>query len=272
MWKWKLCLHGIACCLLWMVIAMMSLLDVALAHAQSAAKNPAGQDCVHVSLQGEVVEGKSWSASLGEGWVLQVIPVSSPVLVSVSGNAISDGKVFRGWDLAVNRVGAEAYPDALLLATPPYGSLNAREIATTFGMRVQDAIAWEPRHFRFLTTQEDLTRARELYAQVMPIGQRSDAERNEASAQLLGLLRSARQGSGQLHVEDAHIVPGIADPPLFAQAWTQHLHDVPHSNEQNAVASARGQLRWMRFAIDLWLPGSWKMPSQLRGLRARCAE
>lgn len=222
------------------------------------------QACVRASLQGDVFEGKSWSAALGEGWILQLLPISDA--------AYASGHRYSGWDLAVNRADAQAYPDGLLLATVPYGSLNAREIGTTYGMRAQDAIAWEPRHFRFLTSAADLTRARGLYARVMPRREVGDSERNEASTQLLGLLRAAQQGSGQLRVDDARLIAGTADPPAFAQAWTQHLEAVRHTYEQSGVGSSQGELRWMRFSIALWLPQGWRVPAPWHAVRAKCAE
>jgi len=98
--------------------------------------------CRKVELTGEVSAGQEWSAAVGEGWIFRVVPIAA------------SGKGYTGWDLVMDRAGGDravggGYPDALLLATPPYGSLNEREIGTTFGMRAQDSIAWTPRRFRF---------------------------------------------------------------------------------------------------------------------------
>ena len=122
-----------------------------MAPAQSstgpAGNHPRQVTCSKVELQGEVNRGQEWRAAIGQGWAFRVLPVA--------------GTEYSGWDLAIDRDGI--YPDALLLATPPYGSLNQREIATTFGLRAQDAIAWQPRKFHFLTSEKGLTQARELY-------------------------------------------------------------------------------------------------------------
>ena len=58
---------------------------------------------------------------------------------------------YSGWDMVVDRIPPAGFPDALYLATPPYNSINQREIGTTYGLRAQDAIGWNPRSFRFLT-------------------------------------------------------------------------------------------------------------------------
>lgn len=222
------------------------------------------QSCVRISLEGEVSEGQTWSAAIGEGWLLQLVPIR--------GRASGGAPAYSGWDIAVNRANAQGYPDALLLATPPYGSLNAREIGTTFGMRAQDAIAWEPRHFHFLTSVSDMEKARMLYARVMPQGKDNEAGRRDAGWQLLTLLQSTRQGSGQLQIEDARLVPGTGDPPAFAQGWAQHLEAVPHTYEQSGARSSQGQLQWMRFSIVLWLPQGWRVAPALQAAGAKCAE
>lgn len=259
--KRRLSRNCICNCLLLFAIAIF--LSSARGLAQSGRPEKPDQGCIRISLAGEVFQGKAWSASIGEGWTLRLIPVSG---------IAPDGTAYSGWDLAANRADSAGYPDALLLATPPYGSLNSREIATTYGMRAQDAIAWEPRRFRFLTAQPDVLRARALYERLMSTREKSSSDRSEASEQLLVLLRSAQQGSGQLRIEDAHIVPGIADPPPFAQGWAQHLQLVPHRDEQSVAPTPRGQLRWMRFSVDLWLPRRWIAPQGLHGVPAKCAE
>ena len=70
---------------------------------------------------------------------------------------------YSGWDLVVDREPAAGFPDALLLATLPYNSINEREIGTTFGLRAQDAIGWNPRSFRFIVTPSDFREAQQLF-------------------------------------------------------------------------------------------------------------
>ena len=229
--------------------------------------------CVAIELTGEVSKGKGWHAAIGEGWEFRVLPVPD------------SGRGYTGWDFAVSPAGDAQFPDALLLGTPPYGSLNEREIATTFGLRAQDAIAWEPRKFHFLATQRDLQHARELFrlvTQSSPNGAvRNVAEQAEATRQLLAMAGGgARLGVGEFRVLDAKLTAGVADPPAFAVQWAAHLREVPHTVEQGgdagesgaAAPSSRGELHSIRFALKLTLPEPWRPPPGVTAVNPKCAE
>src|SRR5215472_16512677 len=122
----------------------------ALGHALAAPQ----RFCQRVTLQGEVNSGQQWQASLGQGWVFRILPI--PPLP----------EDYSGWDLVVDRDPPAGYPDALLLATLPYNSINEREIATTFGLRAQDAIGWNPRSFHFLTGVGQFRQAQQWFRQI----------------------------------------------------------------------------------------------------------
>ena len=107
--------------------------------ARGASGVPTQAVCEKLELLGEVHAAQEWKAAFGEGWVFRLIPIHP-------GNA-----GYSGWDLVVDREAGAGFPDALLLATPPYRSINEREVGTTFGVRAQDAIGWNPRSFHFLT-------------------------------------------------------------------------------------------------------------------------
>ena len=220
---------------------------LAVTRAPEPASGAGG--CQKIQLSGEVKAGESWSASIGQGWIFRVLPIAP------------SGRGYTGWDLVVGPPADSDYPDALLLGTPPYGSLNEREIGTTFGLRAQDAIAWEPRHFHFLNTAKDVRSARELYRQVM-----AKPSSASAASELLKLIGSGTGGSlspGQFKIVDARLATGTADPQVFARQWTAHLHQVPHSVVQPDAhmdpASPRGELLWMRFELTLWLPLGWQV-------------
>ena len=124
-------------------------LCVALALMASAAPwsiaSPVPQAaCQKIVLWGEVSAGQEWKAGFGQGWVFRVLPIDSAK--TPPGQAS-----YSGWDLVVDREQPAGFPDALLMATPPYESINEREVGTTFGLRAQDSIGWNPRSFRFLT-------------------------------------------------------------------------------------------------------------------------
>jgi hypothetical protein len=233
-----------------------------MAPAQSstgpAGNHPRQVTCSKVELQGEVNRGQEWRAAIGQGWAFRVLPVA--------------GTEYSGWDLAIDRDGI--YPDALLLATPPYGSLNQREIATTFGLRAQDAIAWQPRKFHFLTSEKGLTQARELYRIVMADSVQARQIAPSSSSSLLAIVGDRRRVStGEFTVLDARLTAGVADPPPYATQWAAQLQQVPHTLvPSSGKPSPLGQLVWVRFRATLWLPTGWRLPPELHAESVKCAE
>jgi len=80
--------------------------------------NAASGKLPQVVLTGEAGEGQQWRAAFGQGWAFRVLPIQP----GPAG--------YSGWDLVVDREQPAGYPDALLLATPPYNSINEREVGT----------------------------------------------------------------------------------------------------------------------------------------------
>ena len=219
-------------------------------------------NCRQVVLMGEVSAGQQWHAALGDGWVFRLMPIAP------------GQQQYTGWDMVLDREGPEAgYPDALLLGTPPYGSLSEREMGTTYGLRAQDAIAWTPRRFHFLTSARDVERARGLFDRVMS-GREQEGAVSRATEELLRLVSDpARMGTGEFGVLDAKLTPGEGDPAKFAEQWASRLPLVPHTNLQaEGKGSARGQLRWIRFRVTLWMPGSWRLLSGMQFTSVTCAK
>jgi hypothetical protein len=73
---------------------------------------PPARVCSKVVLTGEVDAGQEWKDAIGQGWVFRMVPIR--------------GANFSGWDLVVDEADGAGYPDALLLASPPYNSINER--------------------------------------------------------------------------------------------------------------------------------------------------
>lgn len=248
--QWRRCASGL--------IPVLS-----LAVGVSAAAPP-GRTCRSVELQGEVRAGQEWKTPLGQGWVFRVLPIAP----SQAG--------YSGWDLVVDRDPPAGYPDALLLATLPYRSINEREIGTTFGLRAQDAVGWNPRSFRFLSNPSEFREAQQWFRQLEPqppSARTGDAKPgNDALQRLLQLQNGALHG--QLRIVDARIVPGVADPQPFAQAWALAFSRTRHEIESAPAGqeSAAGQLIWIRFELTLWLPPGWNLPSALHGVNTPCPE
>jgi len=214
--------------------------------------------CRKVTLSGSVDAGREWRQGIGRGWVLRLVPI------------VPGAAGYTGWDLVLDREPGAGFPDALLLATPPYGSINEREIGTTYGLRAQDAIGWNPRSFRYLTDVAALREGQKLYA-ALAAGERTPEA--EAAARKLVAL-GAHAAAGQLRIEDARLAPGVADAAPFAESWALRGVRMPHTEmaPHGGKATARGALAWMRFTVVLWLPEGWKTPPGVDAKRGPCSE
>jgi hypothetical protein len=212
---------------------------------------------------------------MGRGWVFRVLP-------------IQPGKAgYSGWDLVVDREQAAGYPDALLVATPPYNSINEREVGTTFGLRAQDAIGWNPRSFRFLVSPEAFRESQKLFlsldraGMLQPVSQKLTG-RNAAESQSKleanssrRLMELERQSStGEFRILDVRLTPGVSDAAPYAENWAIASMKTPHKYEpaQGGKSTPLGEFRWMSFSITLWLPNTWKAPAGIHTTRAACSE
>src|ERR1019366_9299686 len=230
---------------------------------------PRQTHCRKFTLTGEVNAGQEWRATIGEGWVFRVLPVQPP--------KDAQGSAYSGWDLVVDRDQPAGFPDALLLATPPYNSISEREVGTTFGLRAQDAMGWNPRSFHFLTDPDALREGQKQFralggTKIWTEAPVASSREHEAEQRLLEINRSA--SAGQLRILNARFTPGIADAAPFARKWALQSAKTPHTIAPAAGAKATplGELDWMRFSVTLWLPAGWKAPEGLRAPLAACSE
>ncbi len=245
-----------ACCLMLFIACMAA-----------AGQGSAGREasCQKVVLAGEASAGQEWKAAIGQGWVFRVLPIA-PATAGYS-----------GWDLVVDREKPAGFPDALLVATPPYNSINEREIGTTFGLRAQDAIGWNPRGFHFLIDPVAFEESQRLFQELGGAGRGAGlpvagSREGQAIKRLLEI--NQRASAGQFRILEARLTPGVADAAPFAQGWALALPRTPHTFEPAAGgrSTAEGELRWMRFSITLWLPGMWRAPRELHAARTGCSE
>ncbi len=236
------------------------LLGLMFLAAFSASGLLGAQVCRQLTLQGEVSAAREWRAPIGEGWVIRLVPIP-PLQAGYS-----------GWDLVVDRERPAGFPDALYLATPPYNSINQREIGTTYGLRAQDAIGWNPRSFRFLTDPAAFRAAKEDYGIAFAPHHDPIPEETLAAASSRLLKMNIKASAGQLTILDARLVPGTANPAVFAQQWSRAASRSRYQVEAPSPgkSTARGELRWMRFRITLWLPSGWAMPHGVRALPGSC--
>ena len=224
---------------------------------------PAG--CTKVEMAGEVGAGQEWKQSFGNGWTFRLVPIPP-------GNAR-----YSGWDLVVDREPGAGFPDALLLATPPYGSINEREVGTTFGLRSQDAIGWNPRSYHFLTDPAAFRESQRLFGQMgggrgltQAMAADSTVSRTMKRMQKINLGASA----GRFQILDARLAPGTGDAAPFAENWAIQSVKTAHTvvSSSSVKATPLGELDWMRFSITLWLPDRWKAPPKLNTARSSCSE
>lgn len=233
---------------------------------QPAPPQPA--TCQRIQLTGEVNNGHQWKAAFGEGWLFRVLPIVNHGTADVS-----------GWDLVVDRAHPAGYPDALLLATPPYNSINEREIGTTFKLRAQDAIGWNPRRFHFLirpaALREGQRAFRELTRETQLLGGSApgpDDVMKKDTARLVELERGAPRG--EFRILDAHIWPGAGQPAAYAQNWALQSEKTPHSDVSmmGNPPTPLGRLDWIRFSVTLWLPADWKAPRNVAASLSPCGQ
>lgn len=253
------------------------MLVLAMVSDRTFAATPLQANCQKIVMMGEVRAGQEWKAAFGEGWVFRVLPIDSA-------KTPPDQSSYSGWDLVVDRQQPSGFPDALLLVTPPYDSINEREVGTTFGVRAQDAIGWNPRGFRFLTDPIAFRERQQMYRDMSLGDQASPAAKGRGTAGSAGssvtestqrLMDMLHQSSaGQFRILDAHLTPGISDAAAFAENWAVQSARTPHSFDPAAdgKSTALGTLNWVRFSVTLWLPGTWKAPAELHARRATCAE
>jgi hypothetical protein len=226
-------------------------------------------------LEGNVSAGREWKTSLGQGWVFRIAPIRPE----------ADG--YSGWDLMVDRDPASGFPDALLLGTLPYNSINEREIGTTFGLRAQDAIGWNPRSFHFLTDPAAFREGQQIFRRLLHSGAFQPGKQNALQAgsapgsptsstdsgELARILQlQQRASSGEFRILDARLAPGIGDAAPYAENWALAATRIPHELEaaSSGKSTAQGTLNWMKFRITLWLPRPWRLPGELHGTSSAC--
>jgi hypothetical protein len=254
---------------------MLSLALAALAASfvAGASEAPTPKTCEKIVLRGEVSAGHEWKAPLGEGWVFRVVPIPKDKTAADMG----------GWDLVVDRDEPAGFPDALLLATPPYNLINPREIGTTYGLRAQDAIGWNPRNFRFITNRSTFHQAQKLYLLLNRYGElggkpgKDVSERKEKSLKraLQRFEKLDRQSlPGEFQILNARLTPGVGAVKPYAANWALKASATPHTDvvPPGTAPAPLGELERIRFSITLWLPGTWRAEHGVELPRATCPE
>ncbi len=200
--------------------------------------------CRQATIDGELSAGKGLAQPIGNGLVLYFQPIAS------------------GWILRVlPQVGLQGEHDYAELATPPYQSLSPLSISTDFAFRAQDAVGWNPRRFRFATTQSMFNRLQEAYFSFEHAGATPAAPLQVELANQI-----AQTSQGTLTILDARLTPGTADPWRAAATVSSHLETTAHTFVQppDGIATPLGKLLWLRFRISLDLPPTFRPEEGLK--------
>lgn len=217
----------------------------------ACAAPPAGiAPCSTGSIEGELNAGRPFLKPIGNG-------------LSLYFQAIQSGWILR----IVPTSGALPDHDYAELATPPYNSVTPLSVSTDFAFRAQDAVGWNPRHFRFATSAAAFARLREVYGKLIAAGTAPSPALESELAQQLALTADAT-----LTILDARLVPGTADQWRMAAAVASHFSSTAHTlvEDPGEAASPLGRLVWLHFRVQLELPSGFRASSFLRTLPRNC--
>jgi hypothetical protein len=204
------------------------------------AKEPS-PSCRRAVVDGEVTAGARFWRPIGNRLAVELEPLPS------------------GWILrVVPASGAYGDHDYAELATPPYESVSPLLVSTDFSFRAQDAIAWNPRRFRFAADPGAYAKLRVAYQRLRGPSPHAFGQPFQGSAAAEQELAAAIGGAsdGMLQILDARLEAGTADQSRAAAAVAVHFDSTGHVSEQpvNGRATGLGKILWMRFRIELRLP------------------
>jgi hypothetical protein len=218
---------------------------------------PNAKQCQRVEIDGEARSGQSFEANIGEGLELALAPRL--------------GSEVTGWVIRIRPVQnkEEDYSEA---ATPPFQSVNPRLLTTDYSFRSQDAIAWNPRRFQFVSNASDYRRAVNALGVLVHVKPGDSSPASIAAQQVL-LRVPEHSPRGELQILDARIVPGVANQSASSALLAAHLGATPHTTDQLPAGrqSPLGTLEWIRFKAVLRLPSEWRVPRLLTIERVNCA-
>ena len=206
---------------------------------KSVAQPVATGACQRAVVEGEVRAGESFARPIGGGLEVRL-------------EALSWGS---GWLLRVLPVaGPRPAHDYAELARPPYASVSPLLLSTDFSFRAQDAVAWNPRRFRFAASSAEFAKisaAFEKYRKVTP-------PTVAAESDLAATVSEAPEG--MLQILDARLIPGTANQSRMAAMVASHFSTTAHTVEEPAEGSGGGKgvplgkLMRVRFRVSLDLP------------------
>jgi hypothetical protein len=229
----------------WVMVAVLGLAFVPRAGVAAVSAKVRGTGaCRRGSLEGEVRAGANFARPIGGGLEVRL-------------EALSWGS---GWLLRVLPMGGlRLAHDYAELATPPYASVSPLLISTDYSFRAQDAVAWNPRRFRFAASAGEsaaINSVYDRYSRETPPGAAVEAE-------LAAIVSKAAEGT--LQILDARLIPGTANQAQMAAMVASHFSTTVHTIEEprEGSGSVLGRLSWLRFKISLDLPRGFKADPRL---------
>ena len=205
------------------------------ASGQALPAHSAKAACAPRILSGLVVRGQAFTA-----------PVSP--LLDFKLEAVPAGWIIR----ILPHAGPRPPHDAAELANPPYDSPTPLLLSTDFAFRAQDAVAWNPRNFRFFTTAEQLRVAEGAMRAI-----RHDPQHPAAGAALYPLLAEAAEA--QLQIVDAEISGGTANQTAAAVTVATHFEQTAHQLRADLQPTPLGTILRVSFRLTVFpqrlLPG-----------------
>lgn len=174
----------------------------------TAAQEPG--TCADTVIAGRVERGDTFRAGLPGGLAFRLVPAIHP-------------QNPQGWTIQVTPPGRPDL-DYSMVATPPFRSSNPRYVDTGYGLSAEDALAWTPREFAWVATEEDYGAARGALDALLWPGTRSEAEVEGARAAWEALPKMG----GRLVIVDGEVGPPDAE-----------------------AADAGPVIRWMAFRVVL---------------------
>ena len=199
-------------------------------------------------VEGEAQAGHAFERPIGNGLKILLEPIAS------------------GWVLrVVPAQGPRGPHDYAELATPPYQSVSPLLISIDFGFRAQDALAWNPRRFRFAADRASFAELSAAYDQSQHLAKFDRAAETRLAESRLATLVS-RTPEAELTILDARLVQGTGNQAQSAAMVALHPNWSARQVDQPAdgVATPLGRLNWLRFRIRLDLPPDFHADKALR--------
>ena len=215
----------------------------------AAAQQSAVVGCKELQIEGEVRAGERFTRALGAGLTLELQPTTSGWILRV----IPDAGGLRGYDYAE-------------VATPPYRSVTPLSLSTDFAFRAQDAVGWNPRRFRFVTSRAAYEPMIAAAERLGPVGSVPPPGVEQTLAK--GITGAAE---GRLTLLDARLSAGSADQSPAAASVALHFSRTAHTLDSAGPQSALGKLLWVRFRVDLDVPSRFATTPELGAAAHPCS-